>query len=277
MKNTIKQMAAIAMIAFAGWWFWPTISQLRPVAIQAAPQTAVTQPAIQQPAAPMAQQIVEYANAPNVNVETTNANTVCFGGGQWSPDEKTAVLAGINAWGTMFTEGQGQCAKYVAWADVPSGGLGMAETPGNKIYLDKENIQLCTEGFLPIVQSTTMHEHGHNLGYDHNAGGIMDPYSAPGCGVSGGFPTFPPPVQQQAQIQVQPQTFEEQYPITTAAMTRVAENANPSMAVFTLTDGRQVDDFNAQFLADCAYNQGTGREAHFDCPEDAALLLGAGR
>jgi hypothetical protein len=53
--------------------------------------------------------------------------------------------------------------------------------------------------------------------------------------------------------------------------------AAPVEAVFTLTDGRWVDDQNAQFLTDCAYNIAKGLAHDPNCPANSAALLGVGR
>jgi len=64
------------------------------------------------------------------------------------------------------------------------------------------------------------------------------------------------------------------------ALTPVAPAAAPVLpveAVFTLTTGEWVNDVNAQFLTDCAYNIARGLAHDPACPVDAAALLGVGR
>lgn len=64
------------------------------------------------------------------------------------------------------------------------------------------------------------------------------------------------------------------------ALTPVAPAAAPVLpveAVFTLTTGEWVNDVNAQFLTDCAYNIAKGLVHDPACPVDAAALLGVGR
>ena len=86
----------------------------------------------------------------------------------------------------------------------------------------------------------------------------------------------PTPVPQVLIIIPNPPNPNEVMEATAAAVAATEPPALPVEAVFVLTDGRWVDDGNAQFLADCAYYAAKG-QADERCPANAAALLGVGR
>ena len=62
-----------------------------------------------------------------------------------------------------------------------------------------------------------------------------------------------------------------------AAVAAPVEAVLPAEAVFTLTTGEWVNDANAQFLTDCAYQIAKGLAHDPACPANSAELLGVGR
>ena len=65
--------------------------------------------------------------------------------------------------------------------------------------------------------------------------------------------------------------------ITPAAAAPIEPPVLPEQAVFTLTTGEWVNDTDAQFLTDCAFQIAKGLAHDPNCPVNSATLLGVGR